>query len=107
MGRIALVAASCLVASALVFPASAGENVRGLTFRQRLAAISPIVINAVTLMEAERGATFTDSELRDAIKSPQFREEHRVAFRQFCAKPENADNMACMPDARRTDPAGT
>jgi hypothetical protein len=85
--------------------AAASKPVPGSTVispRDMLIKVSPVAMTVVEKLEGEGGSQFNDDELMATLRSRSFAEEYDRSHKAFCAKPVNANLLACV--ARKTMP---
>ncbi len=67
-----------------------------LTPRQNLERFSPIYYEVLLRLEAKRGKKYEDRELEGVLFDKDFESYLPKVKAEFCAKPANANILACM-----------
>ena len=87
--------ATILILSASLAHSKASEKVP-LTKREVIERVSPVAAEALHRLETRRGVSYKDDELNSAMQNPEYKREHAAVHQEFCAKKENATNLACI-----------
>ena len=68
-----------------------------LTKRELIEKVSPVALESLRRLEVRRGISFKNDELISVMQGAEYKREHAAVHHEFCAKKENATNLACVP----------
>ena len=85
-----------LILSAAQAHSNATSAERSLTKREVIEKASPVAAEALRRLEVRRGVSYKNYELNSIMQNSEFKREHATVHHEFCAKKENATNLACI-----------